>query len=112
MTVIIYAPKLWSQSLIEMESWFKAMCKKKILCHLSVQFKVIHVYVLVYVFLIAGRRHFLYLLYLKDSSQQVIAFYLKHTVHHFCINRIGKYHFYINFFIHFCFTKYLYKENA
>lgn len=82
------------------------------LSHPTVQFQVIHACVLTHVSLIAGRRHFLYLRYLKDSSEQVIAFYLQHTVHHFHINRIGKYHFHIHFFIHFCFTKYLCKENA
>ena len=82
------------------------------LSHPTVRFQVIHACVLAHISLIAGRRHFSYLLYLKDSSEQVIAFYLQHTVHHFRINRIGKYYFHIHFFIHFCFTKYLCKENA
>lgn len=85
--------------------------KKKMLSYLAIWFQVVRAYILACVSLIAGRRHFLYLLYLKDSSEQVIAFYLQHTVHHFCFNRIGNYHFYIYFFIHFCFTKYLCKEN-
>jgi len=126
MTAIICPPKLWSQSLGYMKTGSKLCAslrdvtltglpgysKKKMLSHPTICFQVIHAYILVRVSLIAGRRHFLYLLYLKDSSEQVIAFYLQHTVRHFHINRIGKYHFHIHFFIHFHFTKYLCKENA
>lgn len=60
----------------------------------------------------AGGRHHSDLLYLKDSSEQVIALYLQHTVCHLHTNRVGKCHFHIHFFVHFCFTKDLCREKV